>query len=142
MAAAHHLGELLHQQVELAAFRDRRLQPGQQIGVAAGLPQAREQREEPEGPLAHGRADVVAQAHQAFAADAPVFGPLQVGERAEQIHLDLGRQLLRDLVLGAAQDERRQLLPQSGQRAGAVGAQHSLEGLPGAQQARQKVAEN
>ena len=89
MAAAHHLGEFLHQQVELAAFRDRRLQPGQQIGIAAGLPQPREQREETEGPFAHGRADVVAQAHEALAADAPVFGPLQISERAEEIHFDL-----------------------------------------------------
>ena len=142
VAAAHDLGELLDEQVELAALRDGRLEPRQEVGVAAGLPQAREQREEAERLLAHGGADVVAEAHEALAADARIFGALQVGERAEQLHLDLGRQLLRDLVLRAAQDERRELLPQAREGAGAVGAEHGLEGLPGAQQAGQQVAED
>ena len=108
--AAHDLGEFLHQQVELAALRDGRLEPGQHVGVAAGLAQAREQGEEAEGLLAHGGADVVAEAGEALAADARVLGALHVRERAEQVHLDLRRQLLRHLVLGAAQDERRELL--------------------------------
>ena len=142
VTAPDDLGQLFHQQVELAAFGDGRVEPRQQIGVAASLAQARQQGEEAEGPFAHGRADVVAKARQALTADARVFRALQVGQRAEQVHLNLGRQFLGDLVLRAAEDKRRQLLAQAIERAGAVLAEHGFERLPRAEQAGQQVAEH
>jgi hypothetical protein len=46
--APHDFRELLDQQVEFAAFGDRSLEPGQQIRIAARLPEARQERQEAE----------------------------------------------------------------------------------------------
>ena len=140
--AGHDLLEFLHEQLQLAAVRQRRVHPREQVGVAAYLPQPGEQREETEGFFAQRQPDVLPEARQALGADAGVFGALHVGERAEQVHLDLGRQFRRHLVLGAAQDERRHLLAQAVHGPLAVLHQRRLESGAGTEQAGQDVAED
>ena len=109
VAAADHLGQFLQEQVELARVAEGRVEPRQHVRVAAGLPQAGEQREEPEGLLAHRGPDVVPEALQALRADPGVFGALDVGQGADEVHLHLGRQFLGDLGLRATEDEGGEL---------------------------------
>ena len=72
-----------------------------------------------------------------------VFGALHVGHRADEVHLDLLRQFLRDLVLRAPQDKGRQLGPQAAhQRAVAIVVQHGFERSPRSEEARQEEAED
>src|ERR1035438_7665385 len=66
---------------------------------------------ESERLLPHRGAHVVPQPLEPLGADPGVFNALDVSERADEVHLDLRRQLLRDLALRPAQDERSQLRP-------------------------------
>ena len=142
MAAADDLAEFLDQELQLATVRQRGVEPRQQVRIAADLPEAGEQREEAEGFFAQRHRDVLAEPRQALRADAGILSALHLRERAEQVHLHLGRELLGHLVFGAAQDERRHLLAQPFHRALAVLDEGRLEGRTRAEQAGQQVAED
>lgn len=99
-------GEAFDEERDFARVGQTRvLDPRQHVGVAADLAQSRKQGEQAEGFFSNGRAHVVAEALQALGTNAGVFGALHFGERGDKLHLDLGREFLRDFVLGAAEDE-------------------------------------
>ena len=125
--AAHDLRELFHQQVDLSGIAQRRLHPRQHVGIAARLPQARQQREKAKRLFPHRRPDVVPEPVQTLRTDSGVFRPLHVGERADQIDLHFLRQLFCDFIFRAAQNERCQLRPQAGQCALPVRDQRRLK---------------
>ncbi|CAM3076351.1 hypothetical protein RAHE111665_14065 [Rariglobus hedericola] len=142
VTAADDLGEFLDEQRNLAGVGQRRVQPRQHVGIAAHLAQACEQREEAKGLLTHGRTDVVTEAVETLGANARVFGALHIGERAQQVDLDLLWKLGGDGVFGAAQDERRELRAEAIQRAGAVGVERSLKRDARAEQSGKQETED
>ena len=98
VTAGDHLAQFLDKEVEFPAVGHVGLDPREQVRVAAGLAQPREQGEEAERAVAHRRTQVGAEPLHALLADAAVFGALEVGERTVQVHHDLRRKLARDLV--------------------------------------------
>ena len=128
--------------LRLSRLAEGRLEPGQHVGIAAGLPQPGEQGEKSERFLAHRRPHVIAQPFQPLGANPGVFGALDVGHGADEIHLDLGRQLLRHFAFCPAKDEGCQLGSQARQGALAVRSERRLERSARTQEPGQQEAEN